>query len=142
MAFFGLTHLGHQNILREATIEAKLQRGHTTLGFTALPPLTASNTRQRSIVPINQTSGYGPGHQGSYVEYTKMRTKHIRNHTDPMSIYRYPLTTSQNYGWLRMDRSLREKLPWTHVARYPQVNSEMTRFVDEMATTNREFRLF
>ena len=53
-------------------------RSKTQLGFIALPPLADKNPPQRSIVPVNQVSAYGPGPKDSYVEFTRMRTKHIR----------------------------------------------------------------
>lgn len=81
MSFFGISQLGYQNTLREATIQAKMDpvRSKTQIGFVALPPLAERNPPRRSIVPIDQVSGYGPGPQGSHVEYTRMRTKHIRS---------------------------------------------------------------
>ena len=81
MSFFGLTQLGYQNSIREGSARAKrdLQRSQTQIGFVALPPLQDKNPPRPSIVPINQVSSYGPGPQGSHVEYTRMRTKHIRN---------------------------------------------------------------
>ena len=81
MAFFGITQLGFQNYIREHSTLAKddPERATRQLGFVALPPLKAKNPTERATVPINQTSGYGPGHEGSYVELTRMRTKHLRN---------------------------------------------------------------
>lgn len=81
MSFFGISQLGYQNTLREGTIQAKMDpvRSKTQIGFVALPPLAEKNPPRRSIVPIDQVSGYGPGPQGSHVEYTRMRTKHIRS---------------------------------------------------------------
>lgn len=80
MSFFGLTQLGYQNTIREGSARAKAdpERSKTQLGFVALPPLTDKNPPRRSIVPIDQVSGYGPGPVGSHVEHTRMRTKHIR----------------------------------------------------------------
>lgn len=80
MSFFGLTQLGYQNTIREGMVQAKMDplRSKTQIGFVALPPLTEKNPPRRSIVPINQVSGYGPGPQGSHVEHTRMRAKHIR----------------------------------------------------------------
>lgn len=80
MSFFGLTQLGYQNTIREGSARAKAdpERSKTQLGFVALPPLTDKNPPRRSIVPIDQVSGYGPGPVGSHVEHTRMRTKHVR----------------------------------------------------------------
>jgi hypothetical protein len=80
MSFFGITQLGYKNAIRESSARAKLEpiRAKTQLGFIAFPPLAEKNPVRRSIVPINQVSSYGPGPQDSYVEFTRMRTKHIR----------------------------------------------------------------
>ena len=144
MAFFGLTQLGYQNTIREGSARSKADpvRSKTQLGFQALPPLQDKNPPRRSIVPIDQVSGYGPGPQGSHVEHTRMRTKHIRNPKEAIDIYRIPLGTSQQYGWWRTREPLRQNEPWSYVKRHVHVNSEMTRFVKEMNLTNREFTLF
>ncbi|XP_061172950.1 sperm microtubule inner protein 11-like [Saccostrea echinata] len=144
MAFFGITQLGYQNTIREGTIQAKMDpiRSKTQIGFVALPPLKEKNPPRRSIVPIDQVSGYGPGPQGSYGEYTRMRTKHIRNPKEPFEIYRFPLHTSREVGWWTKEAPLKKNQPWTYVPRHVHVNSEMTRFVNEMSLTNREFTLF
>lgn len=80
MSFFGVTQLGYQNTIREGSARARLEptRSKTQLGFIAFPPLVDKNPPQRSIVPVNQVSSYGPGPQDSYVEFTRMRTKHTR----------------------------------------------------------------
>ncbi|ESO96410.1 hypothetical protein LOTGIDRAFT_231784 [Lottia gigantea] len=144
MSFFGLTQLGYQNKVREGSAPAKADpiRGNRQLGFLALPPLKNEQTKERSIVPENQTSSYGPGPNGSYVEYTRMRNKHIRNPKVTYELYRFPVTTSHRYGWFNVDQPLKVREPWTHVPRKVQINSEMTRFVNEMSLTNREFSLF
>ena len=54
-------------------------RGTQQLGFKALPPLKEKNPPQRSSVPIDQVSSYGPGHENSYGEYYRLRFKHTRN---------------------------------------------------------------
>ena len=80
MSFFGLSQLGYQNTIRESSARAKSDplRADRQLGFVAFPPLVDKDPPKRSIVPINQVSAYGPGPQDSYVEFTRMRTKHIR----------------------------------------------------------------
>ncbi|KAK3605986.1 hypothetical protein CHS0354_019666 [Potamilus streckersoni] len=144
MAFFGLSQLGYQHTIREGSAISKADplRSKTQLGFIALPPLSDKNPPKKSIVPIDQKSGYGPGPQGSYVEYTRMRAKHIRNPKEPHMIYTFPLTTTQNYGWWSQYEPLKQNMRWAYVPRRPNINSEMTRFVNEMALTNREFTLF
>lgn len=81
MAFFGITQLGFQNYIREHSTIAKEDPARATrqLGFVALPPLKVKNPPPRAIVPVNETSSFGPGFEGSYGELTRMRTKHIRN---------------------------------------------------------------
>ncbi len=85
MAFFGLTQLGYQDTIREHVKEPEfspqnLYRSgeYRDPNAVKLPPIK-TDLPQPSIVPIDQVSGYGPGPQGSYVEYTRQQTKHIRN---------------------------------------------------------------
>ena len=70
-----------------------------------------------------------------------MTTKHIRPGKNPNDIYKTPLTDNQKYGW---DLTLKqnEDLSWAKTERHPHRNSPMTKFVDEMSLTNREFSLF
>ena len=81
MSFFGLTHLGYQNTVKEVSTASQRDpvRSKTQIGFLALPPLKDKNPPVRSIVPIDQLSQYGKGPDGSFVEYTRLRRKHTRN---------------------------------------------------------------
>lgn len=145
MAFFGITQLGFQHYVREHSTLSKTSeppRSTKQLGFIALPPLKDTNAVPRSIVPISQVSGYGPGAAGSHVEFSRLRTKHCRNHTEPQKLYYRPPTTASEPGWWYKDTPLYQTRPWTYVERKPRINSEMTKFVDNMALTNRQFTLF
>jgi len=150
MAFFGLTQLGYQDTIREHLNSPQFSPQHVyrsglyrNPSAVKLPPIkTRSELPEPSIVPIDQVSGYGAGPQGSYVEYTRQMTKHIRNPQEPKDIFRHTPVTSHEIARWRRDEPIREKEPWTYVPRHVHVNSEMTRFVDEMSLTNREFTLF
>jgi len=144
MAFFGFTHLGYQNAIKEHSTLSKADpiRAQTQIGFRALPPLKDKNPPVRSICPINQTSQYGKGPDGSYVEYTRLRMKHTRNPHEPHALYDRPMTTSHQIGWWSKDQPLQTGQPWAHVPRKVKHFSEMSRFVDEMKLTNRQFTLF
>lgn len=144
MSFFGLSQLGYQNSIREGSARCREDpiRSKTQLGFIAFPPLADKNPPRRSIVPVNQVSAYGPGPQDSHVEFTRMRTKHIRTPKETYQLYNYPVTTSHGIGWWSQHQPLQKNMPWAHVQRKVKINSEMTRFVDQMALTNREFTLF
>lgn len=144
MSFFGLSQLGYQNSIRESSARSRNDpiRSKTQLGFVAFPPLVDKNPPRRSIVPTNQVSAYGPGPQDSHVEFTRMRTKHIRTPKETYQLYKYPITTSHGCGWWTQHEPLKQNLSWAHVPRQVKLNSEMTRFVDQMALTNREFTLF
>jgi len=149
MAFFGFTQLGYQDAIREHMIDpvqtpqyvfrSGIYREPSKIN---LPPIDPKDKPQASIVPIDQLSGYGAGHQGSHVEFTRLRKKHIRNPKETTDTYRWPPVTSGEVARWRKDEPLREKEPWAYVKRHVHLNSEMTRFVDEMSLTNREFSLF
>ena len=86
MAFFGLTQLGYQDTIREHVKDPSLTPQHIfRSGLNRqepkiiLPPIDPKALPQAPIVPIDQVSGYGPGPLGSYGEFTRHRTKHIRN---------------------------------------------------------------
>ncbi|CAI9536026.1 unnamed protein product [Staurois parvus] len=124
MAFFGLTNLGYQAPLQAARIQEESgTSGKTTTKFSALAP------------------------QCSYVSYGKYQEM-VRRHQDlrtPKQTQKIPLTTAQQYGWwLPQDPKAKPESahPWIQSTRYPMVNSPMTRFVDQMAVTDKQFRLF
>lgn len=91
MAFFGITHLGYQNKIRQGTYrsdytaEEWLKREQKPGGtdITPLPPIAGYVPPRRAIVPLNQTSSYGagPGLAGeeSWKEHMRLRAKHCRN---------------------------------------------------------------
>ncbi|BFZ22456.1 hypothetical protein BsWGS_25495 [Bradybaena similaris] len=144
MAFFGLTYLGYQNSLKEVSVASQQDpiRSKTQLGFLALPPLKNQNPPPRSIIPIDQASQYGKGPDDSYTEYIRLRTKLTRNPSDLHQLYKRPATTSHNIGWWTKDEPLQVNHPWAHVPRRAKFRSEMSRFIDEMRLTNRDFTLF
>ena len=85
MAFFGLTQLGYQDTIREHVRDPGLTPQHIfrsgkyrTEPKIRLPPINKADLPEASIVPIDQLSGYGPGPLGSHVEFTRLRTKHVR----------------------------------------------------------------
>ena len=52
----------------------------------------------------------------------------------------FVMTNNQNYGFYVPENSIEKK--WFKVKRFGKKNSPMTKFVDDMALTNREFSLF
>ncbi|XP_041371927.1 testis-expressed protein 49-like [Gigantopelta aegis] len=144
MSYFNLTQLGYQNTITKTSFLAQECpiRSTTEFNFRALPPIVDRNMPPKSIVPLNQISSYPPGPRGSRADFATIRMKHIRNPKAPFQLHRLPVTTSFQYGWFLKEDPIKQTLPWTHTPRYPQINSEMTRFVEKMAMTNREFTLF
>ena len=107
MAFFGLTQVGYQNKVRQFTArpdytqEQWLRREQKPGGtdITPLPPIAGYVPPRRSIVPRNQTSGYGagPGVQGeeSWKEHMRLRFKHCRNPKGKQLKHQCPFTLIQ-----------------------------------------------
>ncbi|XP_069614432.1 sperm microtubule inner protein 11 [Ranitomeya imitator] len=126
MAFLGLTGLGYQAPLRAAQAAGGDTAGENVKNGIKLPPL----------VPTSLYISYG-----KYRD-TVRRHQHLRT---PKQTQKIPLTTGQQYGWW-LPRDPKEKpenlYPWIQCTRYPMINSPMTRFVDQMAVTNKEFHLF
>lgn len=121
MAFFNLTHLGMQDPVR-SSLKEPCQTGTSHLLATAAPKTSSQ-------------------YQGSHAIYTQRSTKHQRPNYAPNEIYRKPITASQEHGWW-IEKNAERSLAWTKVERHVRVNSEMTRFVDEMALTDKHFSLF
>ena len=61
----------------------------------------------------------------SHVKYTKKHHKHQRNAVGPNDLYKWPITTTQDYGRWMTDKHDTDK--WTYQKRHAHVNSEMTR---------------
>lgn len=133
MSFFNLTRLGYQDPIKAAVTRT----GKTPLGdqcdktesTTGAPRTTLSEP----VYPNSQANG-------SYVKYTRRLHKHIRPKLGPNEIYQTQITTNINYSYWMKNGVQHES--WTQNEHHPRVNSEMTRFVDEMTLTNREFTLF
>lgn len=47
--------------------------------------------------------------------------------TEPVEIFRIPMTTTQGIAAWRKDEPLKQREPWTTVPRFSHVNSEMTK---------------
>ena len=121
MAFFNLTHMGVQDPVRNSLKESS-QASTSNLIATATPKTSSQ-------------------YQGSHAVYTQRSIRHQRPSYAPNEIYRKPITASQELGWWINNNSERS-LAWTKVERHVRVNSEMSRFVDEMALTDKHFSLF
>ncbi|KAI6659132.1 hypothetical protein LOD99_14808 [Oopsacas minuta] len=86
-----------------------------------------------------------PDHNGSYRKYVDIMRKHQRNAKGPNELYSHTITSSQAYGrWiLEYPKSSSPDDSWIiNPRRFHHRNSEMTRYVDDMALTNKEFRLY
>ena len=132
MAFFNLTKLGVQDPIRNSLKESQPQR-HVEQNSGAM-----SGTNS-SIAPNMSSQAHG-----SHAIYTQRLTKHQRPNQAPNEIYRKPITASQEHGWWMEKKTdaTDNNLSWTKIDRHVRVNSEMTRFVDEMTLTNKHFSLF
>jgi len=116
-----------------------------------LPPLEGA-TGGQSVVLDRFSTWTDPriGHQGSLTKWDTMRQKHHRAQTSlPANLYRRPVVESQRYGWLNAEAAAAapsqggaNKLWWAEVKRNEYKSSEMTKFVEVMSLTNRDFSLF
>lgn len=101
--------------------------------------------KMASISPSSCSPEPSSWHNGSHVAYKDLIRKHRRNPNGPTDLYLSPMTTQQDYGWWAKDQSPQNSgnmKTWTHTDKHPLVNSEMTRFVDEMSLTDKEFSLY
>ncbi|KAI9516205.1 hypothetical protein NQZ68_019050 [Dissostichus eleginoides] len=139
MAFFGLTHLGDQNPIGDNMIVnprgASLFRDGPPPSLQEPPrPLTCKDTCSVSHQPLPFSTDI---HHGSYERHREM-VKKIKTPRSPNQLYIRPLTESQQYGWMVS----KPRAQWTKVKSFPRKNSEMTKFVNEMSTKDREFIMF
>ncbi|XP_078662454.1 sperm microtubule inner protein 11-like [Branchiostoma floridae x Branchiostoma belcheri] len=152
MAFFGITGLGYQDAIKEKVLrpaEVKSEglgtRGVDTAAEVVGDPGEGTPKPFSPAEKVNPSELTSGDPQGSYVKYTTMLRKHIRNPHAPNQLNRLPQTEGQCVGFWHPNKgepAIQQQLPWTRVPRYGMVTSEMTRFVDQMAVTNKEFRLF
>jgi len=134
MAFFNLTRLGLQDPIKAAV---------TKPGTTPAPvdhPGTSKSTSGAQRTTLSEPVYPNSEANGSYVKYRERVHKHIRPKLGPNEIYHTQVTTNINYSYWMKDGVQNES--WTQNEHHPRVVSEMTRFVDEMTLTNREFTLF
>ena len=99
---------------------------------------------------FNDSIYLNKGNDGSYTKLITIQKKHIRHEKNPNELYDIPLTDNQKYGWHQPENTTdkngneqkQTKRPWYQCDRAGRKNSPMTKFVDDMALTNREFSLF
>ncbi|XP_077967180.1 sperm microtubule inner protein 11-like [Styela clava] len=147
MSFFGLTGLGYQDSIKSRLYEKPDTPPSTGLSdFQSkplrLPPIPHTG---RVVDHYNNYTNPEKGNERSYSKHITLLKKHVRSRYSPNELYRIPLSDANNSGWLIPNDGqtlLHDKFSWAHTPRFVHVNSEMTRFVDEMALTNREFSLF
>ena len=123
--FFNLTQLGLLDPIK-SVLKPDLQSEHSCLAHTFSPK------------PL-------PDHNGSYSKYVDIMRKHQRNSKGPNDLYSHTITSSQVYGrWLieHPNSSSRDDSWIMNPGRFHHRNSEMTRYVDDMALTNKDFRLY
>ncbi|KAM4610600.1 sperm microtubule inner protein 11 [Polymixia lowei] len=151
MAFFGITNLGYQNPIgdkiivdegasysQDGGINPRCWSKVSGLPPSQVPqgPLRCTDTCSIYNQPLPYSSDI---HYGSQERHKEM-VKRVQTPRSPNQLYSMPLTDNQQYGWwISNDKSPES---WTQVKRFPQRNSEMTKFVKEMSMTDREFSLF
>jgi len=158
MALFGLTQLGYQDTMREHLNDPHPTPQHIfRSGLYREPPYRntqpcastdADKPTQDTEANMDSTSrpcpNLPPGYiatDASHKDLKRSIEMQTYNH-EPTAVYRRPVLTSADIGDWTRNAPLSEREPWTHVPRHPHVNSEMTRFVNEMGLTHREFTLF
>jgi len=147
MSFFGLTGFGYQNsiqsntIRRPATCPASSGLSEPSSEPVKLPPIPNTG---RVADHFNNFTNPDVGNERSYSKHITLLKKHVRPRQSPNDIYRNPMTDANKSGWAIPKNQVRVETayPWARTSRYVLCNSEMTRFVDAMALTNREFSLF
>ncbi|XP_022088564.1 uncharacterized protein LOC110978131 [Acanthaster planci] len=149
MSHFNLTHLGYQDPIREKVLQPNPEYRYQLVQDVPKGSYVTFRPPASKLPPIDMhkyNKVIQPGkyeeHGGSYVKFTERLHKHTRTNSAPNEIYRTEITTSMKPGWWSRNDNIHQREPWTHTPRRVLVNSEMTRFVNEMSLTNREFSLF
>merc|ERR1712159_873601 len=145
---FGITGQGFQNPISDHKI--KNQEEEENKEDKRTPDITDPDFAD--TLPLSVTDCFNDqiysnkGNDGSYTKLTTIQKKHIRHPKNPNELYDIPLTDNQKYGWHQPKEAEKPsadgKLPWYKTDRMGRKNSPMTKFVDDMALTNREFSLF
>ncbi|XP_028654518.1 testis-expressed protein 49-like [Erpetoichthys calabaricus] len=132
MAFFGITGLGYQNPFRGSARLEGQGAGAAVPSACLLAPGGGDGLRGSE------------GHGGSQQTYRDMVLL-ARIPKSPNELSRVPITEAQHYGWWLCKESGHsgEMIPaWARVNRHPRKDSEMTRFVNRMVLSDRDFHLF
>ncbi|XP_053560924.1 testis-expressed protein 49 [Bombina bombina] len=137
MAFFGLTALGYQDPFRAARLVVPEVQKNDTGGI-------AGNCEEGESNHVNVTEVAPPS---TYISQSVYKERVNRNQTlrTPKETQRKPMTATQHYGWwLPQDPNVKADNvhPWIKGPHHPMISSPMTRFVDQMALTNKDFSLF
>ena len=149
---FGITGQGFQNPISDHKIKSQENKEDKRTpdindpDFAETLPLSVQDS-------FNDPIYSNIGNDGSYTKLTTIQKKHIRHPKNPNEQYDTPLTDNQNYGWHspeddnnkdeeKTQKTKKKEKWWVNNERCGRRNSPMTKFVDDMALTNREFSLF
>lgn len=78
---------------------------------------------------------------GSHDRYMVTRHKHVRKTVGPRDYFRYPFTTSMDYGFLLADPALKEESWHKSRKNYMHVYSEMARYFEKGLMNDKFFKL-
>ncbi len=151
MTYFGYTLMGHEDAFKSSRIssdppakqqqqkEDKVETEKSSPPPVKLPPLA------NNAVVLDRFTYYADprtGNCGSVAKHEAFRRKHYRYpDQDPPQLYRAPVLESQRYGWHVAGKDLARAYPWAEQPRRRYQSSEMTKFVEKMTLTNREFTM-
>jgi hypothetical protein len=156
MAFFGVTRLGYQDTIRENVRQPELTPQHIFRSGLYRDPtyrlaststsidntqLDENITPQYTDLKAQETEKSAKRTLKSHAELQRLKERHATK-TDYQEVYRRPIVSSADIARWRKDEPLRINEPWSNVERKVHHNSEMTKFVDQMALTNPQFSLF
>ncbi|CAK1600181.1 unnamed protein product [Parnassius mnemosyne] len=142
MEFFGYTMCGPQNywkdIVRENYREPTCDNDVKNV-LRKISKQSGSNANELNNGYVGELNGFA---YGSFQRLAKMKRKGVIKPINPFDIYRYPPTSSTEFGWWQRDTALTDATWYQAFPRYPQPVSPNTLILDKVRKNNKYATLF
>ncbi|KAJ0181387.1 hypothetical protein K1T71_003472 [Dendrolimus kikuchii] len=151
MEFFGMTHYGPQNYIKdsmrteykEPIIKEEVKPlVEKVIVYSTLPTkIVRPDIDVIRVIDcyIGRVNGFA---YGSTQRFIKMKRKGVIKPVGPCDMYRFPPTTSIEYGWWQHDTDLLSKTWYKLEHRHPQPASPNTLILDKVRKNNKYATLF
>lgn len=140
MEFFGLTQYGVSSPIKDMLRPDYVEPDKPPKNLMEVEDKSGQKFSER-IKELDCYIGFADGFSyRSYDRMDRMKKKHVIKPVGSFDMYRYPGTTSMEYGWWLSDPSLKDDEWFKPRKKRPLTTSEMSRFTDHCLKIDKYYR--